>query len=330
MLTDGEPELLHPRLTEPTHSDPSTTPRVLTILSYVLEKLVARNDRLSGSAAADGKSLSTFHGVRAPTISLEKYVERMYKYTSYSPSCFVVAFVYIDQFVHKYPDSLVVSLNVHRLLVTSVMVTSKILDDTISNDSGLEDFSDKDYNMEKDNESESDDALFEKYDTSQLGYEKCKLYGPKVKKSNTEGFGRTTDLGERFGIGKRSHQETEPTGADETPTGDEIEVGRTKIVGSSVNFGSSSFKAPRLTMLPPVPVSQEPLSGVLDDEIPTQHSQNMAKSMVPGPSNWDQLHQAKRHGGVQIGRPTEEGRKFIHLSTLQKMATGKKGKMMFC
>ncbi|KAL8511159.1 hypothetical protein ACS0TY_017835 [Phlomoides rotata] len=130
MLTSGEPELLQPRLTEPTHSDPSTTPRVLTILSYVLEKLVARNDRLSGGAAADGKSLSTFHGVRAPAISLEKYVERMYKYTSCSPSCFVVAFVYIDRLVHKYPDSLVVSLNVHRLLVTSVMVASKILDDT--------------------------------------------------------------------------------------------------------------------------------------------------------------------------------------------------------
>ncbi|KAL8506737.1 hypothetical protein ACS0TY_017584 [Phlomoides rotata] len=130
MLTSGEPELLQPRLTEPTHSDPSTTPRVLTILSYVLEKLVARNDRLSGGGAADGKSLSTFHGVRAPAISLEKYVERMYKYTSCSPSCFVVAFVYIDRLVHKYPDSLVVSLNVHRLLVTSVMVASKILDDT--------------------------------------------------------------------------------------------------------------------------------------------------------------------------------------------------------
>ncbi|KAL8510771.1 hypothetical protein ACS0TY_017547 [Phlomoides rotata] len=70
---------------------------------------------------------------------------------------------------------------------------------------------------------------------------------------------------------KRSHQETE--------------VWETKIGGSSVNFGSNSFKAPRLTMLAYVPVSQEPLSEVLDDEIPTQQSHNMAKSKVPGPSN---------------------------------------------
>ncbi|PIN14929.1 Cyclin [Handroanthus impetiginosus] len=132
MFTTSEPQPLQPRLTEPTQHDLSATPRVLSILSHVLEKLVARNDRLTsggGGGAGLGKSLSAFHGVRAPAISLEKYVERIYKYTSCSPSCFVVGFVYIDRLVHKYPDSLVVSLNVHRLLVTSVMVASKILDD---------------------------------------------------------------------------------------------------------------------------------------------------------------------------------------------------------
>ncbi|KAL0283935.1 UNVERIFIED_CONTAM: Cyclin-U1-1 [Sesamum radiatum] len=133
MLTGGEPQHLQARLPEPIHHDPSTTPRVLSILSHVLEKLVARNDQLSsggeGGSAGWGKNLSAFHGVRPPAISLEKYVERIYKYTKCSPSCFVVGFVYIDRVVHKYPDSLVVSLNVHRLLVTSVMVASKILDD---------------------------------------------------------------------------------------------------------------------------------------------------------------------------------------------------------
>ncbi|PON68779.1 Cyclin [Parasponia andersonii] len=129
---------------EPSQAD-QTTPRVLTILSSVLEKLVARNDRLmegpsqplegpingtsSGSAARTGKSLNAFHGVRAPSISIAKYLERLYKYSSCSPSCFVVGYVYIDRLLHKYPDSLVASINIHRLLVTSVMVASKMLDD---------------------------------------------------------------------------------------------------------------------------------------------------------------------------------------------------------
>ncbi|CAB4274239.1 unnamed protein product [Prunus armeniaca] len=115
-------------------------PRVLTILSFVLEKLVARNNTLadglsqqldgqSCGSAGIGKSLNVFHGVRAPSISIPKYLERLYKYTDCSPSCFVVGYVYIDRLLHKHPDSLVLSLNVHRLLVTSVMIASKMLDD---------------------------------------------------------------------------------------------------------------------------------------------------------------------------------------------------------
>lgn len=130
MLGGGEAQPHQPwPTTETSRYDPAAaaTPRVLTILSFVLEKLVSRNDQFSQGGG--GKSLRAFHGVRSPAISLDKYLERIYKYTSCSPSCFVVGFVYIDRLVHKYPDSLVVSLNVHRLVVTSVMVSSKILDD---------------------------------------------------------------------------------------------------------------------------------------------------------------------------------------------------------
>lgn len=131
------------RLPEPSQ-DQSTTPRVLTVIASVIEKLVARNDRLADSlsqqltngdgvmtsgCARIGTSLNTFHGVRAPNISIGKYLERIYKYSNCSPSCFVVGYVYIDRLLHRHPDSLVVSLNVHRLLVTSVMVASKMMDD---------------------------------------------------------------------------------------------------------------------------------------------------------------------------------------------------------
>ncbi|XP_023534097.1 cyclin-U1-1-like [Cucurbita pepo subsp. pepo] len=117
------------------------TPRVLIILACVLDRLVARNDRIvdgithqieeSSSCGTShiGNSFNAFHGVRAPAISILKYLERIYKYTNCSPSCLVVGFVYIDRLIHRHPNSLVISLNVHRLLVTSVMVASKILDD---------------------------------------------------------------------------------------------------------------------------------------------------------------------------------------------------------
>ncbi|MCL7031740.1 hypothetical protein MKW94_017553 [Papaver nudicaule] len=133
-----------PRLTELSNSTETTTPRVLTVLSFLLEKLVARNDRLltiDQEGKIDNhnrgfiklcegkKTLKLFHGVRAPSMSIAKYLERIYKYTNCSPSCLVVGYVYIDRLLHRHPDSLVLSLNVHRLLVTSVMVASKVLDD---------------------------------------------------------------------------------------------------------------------------------------------------------------------------------------------------------
>ncbi|GAB2274874.1 Cyclin-U1-1 [Dionaea muscipula] len=118
----------------------ASTPRVVVVLALVLERLVARNDELlvlmsrheQEEVQRDqvGKNLKVFDGVRAPSISIPKYLERIYKYTKCSPSCFVVGFIYIDRLVHRYPDQLlVVSLNVHRLLVTSLMIASKMLDD---------------------------------------------------------------------------------------------------------------------------------------------------------------------------------------------------------
>ncbi|XP_038975704.1 cyclin-U1-1 [Phoenix dactylifera] len=115
-------------------------PRVLAVLTQVLERLVARNDRIGPAAerwpekAEEGwqrrrRDLAAFLGPRPPSISVGKYLERIHRYTGCSPSCFVVGFVYIDRAVHRNPGSLVVSLNVHRLILTSVLIASKVLDD---------------------------------------------------------------------------------------------------------------------------------------------------------------------------------------------------------
>lgn len=136
IFVEGQPEL--------NETDPSS-PRVLVILGSILEGLVARHERLVetgglgsgpmlglGQGQADqelGTNLKVFHGVRAPNITIEKYLERLYKYTDCSPSCFVVGYVYIDRLLHRHPEMLVNSLNVHRLLVTSLLVASKMLDD---------------------------------------------------------------------------------------------------------------------------------------------------------------------------------------------------------
>lgn len=105
----------------------SQLPRILSVLSYTLQRLVTRNDQFA--LPANGQKITVFHGVRSPAITIAKYLERIYKYTSCSPSCFVVGYVYIDRLVHKQPDFPVISLNIHRLFLTSVMIAAKMLDD---------------------------------------------------------------------------------------------------------------------------------------------------------------------------------------------------------
>ena len=141
MYWEGRPRAV--REMEPggeTEEAEAAPPRVLAVLTQVLERLVARNDRIGPEAerwpenAEDGwqrrqRGLAAFRAARPPSISVGKYLERIHRYTGCSPSCFVVGFVYIDRAVHRNPGSLVVSLNVHRLILTSVLIASKVLDD---------------------------------------------------------------------------------------------------------------------------------------------------------------------------------------------------------
>ncbi|CAG7889572.1 unnamed protein product [Brassica rapa] len=53
---------------------------MLTIISHMMEKLVAQND-------------------------IAKYLERIYKYTKCSPACFVVGYAYIGRLAHKHTHS---------------------------------------------------------------------------------------------------------------------------------------------------------------------------------------------------------------------------------
>ncbi|KAH9531263.1 hypothetical protein CY35_19G029000 [Sphagnum magellanicum] len=110
-------------------------PRVISVLSSLLDRVVARNETqiLALNHSICPQKMTVFHGFRAPTISIEKYLERIFKYANCSPSCFVVAYAYMDRFIRQQPGIPITSLNVHRLLITSVMVAAKFLDDAYYN-----------------------------------------------------------------------------------------------------------------------------------------------------------------------------------------------------
>ncbi|ESR57311.1 Cyclin-P3-1 [Citrus sinensis] len=106
------------------------SPKILSLIGRLLEKSVQKNEMLLDTIKT--KDVTIFHGLRAPTISIQQYIDRIFKYGACSPSCFVIAHIYMDRFLQK-TDGHLTSLNVHRLLITSVMVAAKFIDDAFFN-----------------------------------------------------------------------------------------------------------------------------------------------------------------------------------------------------
>ena len=100
-------------------------------LACVLTHLVSI--RGGGAASTDMSSPETptvFHAVREPSVSIHDYLFRISRYFLCSPECFVMSLVYIDRIMKKQSDFVISKLNIHRLIVTSMMLAVKFFDDT--------------------------------------------------------------------------------------------------------------------------------------------------------------------------------------------------------
>ncbi|XP_057780672.1 cyclin-U4-1-like [Salvia miltiorrhiza] len=106
-------------------------PRVLSLLSSILDKTVKENEKMLETSEAEDV-ITVFHGTRAPSLSIQQYIDRIFRYSNCSPSCFVIAHIYVDRFIHR-TNLRLNSLNIHRLLITSVMVAAKFMDDAFFN-----------------------------------------------------------------------------------------------------------------------------------------------------------------------------------------------------
>lgn len=105
-------------------------PVLLSYLSLLLERSVQKNERLlETTSTAQLKDIITlFHGSSAPSLTIGQYIDRIFKYSCCSPACFIIAHIYIERFIQR-TNVILTSLNVHRLLITSVMVAAKFVDD---------------------------------------------------------------------------------------------------------------------------------------------------------------------------------------------------------
>ncbi|GAB4835836.1 hypothetical protein Ancab_000752 [Ancistrocladus abbreviatus] len=105
-------------------------PQVLPLLASVLEKSVRKNEKLFKKSRKK-ENVTIFHGSRAPpTLNIEQYMERISKYANCSPSCYIIALIYMERYI-QYTNHHLTSLNVHRLLITCVMLAAKWIGDGV-------------------------------------------------------------------------------------------------------------------------------------------------------------------------------------------------------
>lgn len=102
---------------------------IVRVLSAVLDRLVHANATV---ARSDPGQVTKFHAMKAPGIAIEQYLERIHKYASCSNECFILALIYIDRLIQR-NNFLLTELNVHRVVISAVLLAAKFFDDAYYN-----------------------------------------------------------------------------------------------------------------------------------------------------------------------------------------------------
>lgn len=102
---------------------------VVRVLGAVLERLVKANESL---VSVDTGQITKFHALKAPSIGISQYLERIHKYASCSTECFILALIYIDRLI-QVNNFILTELNVHRVAITSILLAAKFFDDAYYN-----------------------------------------------------------------------------------------------------------------------------------------------------------------------------------------------------
>lgn len=102
---------------------------LVKVLAAVLERLVNSN---KSTAISDPGQLTKFHALKAPGIGVEAYLERIHNYASCSNECFILALIYVDRLIER-NNFLLTELNVHRVIITAILLAAKFFDDAYYN-----------------------------------------------------------------------------------------------------------------------------------------------------------------------------------------------------
>jgi len=105
--------------------EPQYAYKVTLVLANVLEKMA------NTSVVQSNPSSTVFDANTPPKIGVQQYLERIFKYTMCSGECYVLALIYIDRF--RKSAMQLTPYNIHRVIITSVMLAAKFFEDAYYN-----------------------------------------------------------------------------------------------------------------------------------------------------------------------------------------------------
>ena len=111
----------------------SDSDTLTSILAHILERMIDANSVKQFVPPDEGKFIK-FQSSYAPELSINSYLVRIQKYSKCSDACLVNTLIYIDKLILT-SGLFLTRLNIHRLLITSLMLAAKFHDDIFYNNS---------------------------------------------------------------------------------------------------------------------------------------------------------------------------------------------------
>lgn len=94
-------------------------------------RLICETNRLQAYLPDRLDKISIFYSSSRQPFTLDRYVMRIVTFANCSRSVFIIALVYIDRLKRSDPRLAISELNVHRILITAILLAMKFVEDEI-------------------------------------------------------------------------------------------------------------------------------------------------------------------------------------------------------
>ncbi|KAI8991914.1 cyclin-domain-containing protein [Mycotypha africana] len=108
----------------------------IKIITFLLERITKTNDKIANNNSSNKRHqkdsnspYALFYAKAVPVIDIHAYFTRILKYCPCTNECFLSLLVYLDRMSSNSNGLRIDSYNIHRLIITGIMVASKFFSD---------------------------------------------------------------------------------------------------------------------------------------------------------------------------------------------------------